>query len=664
MARFGGGVSMRSVKQSENQIDLEKGLLLEKAEGEGDNDNGKKKYKVPLAKLSVSLAAPTAEELNLKRPSFLTAWVMIKALFPYYWTKNTFSAKVRVVISVSIIFISKAINLYVPQVFTKIINSLPDQVPVKLILWFGLLAVIQKSIFDMRDLVFQEVSNGAIRVVSLETFDHMHKLSLSFHLSKRSGGLIKIVERGTDSIVTLLSLLLFNIFPTILELFTVTLFLLFSYGFYFSMINLTCCIAYVLFTLSVTEYRNQFRRLANKKEREASDIRMDTLQNFETIKYFTSEAYERSRYEEALKQFHQINVQAKSTYVALNTGQSTIIIIGSTLGLLYATYMASLGGFTVGDIIAINTYIAQMFQPLSWLGTSYRMIIQAFTDMENLMDLLNTKPEVDDAPNAVPLSYTTADNELPSIEFNNVSFSYKNGNKILDNVSFKVPAGKSVAIVGETGGGKSTIFRLLCRFYDVNEGEILVGQQDIRSVTQVSLRGAIGVVPQDTVLFNDTIAFNIGFGKRDCSDEDLIDAAERAQILQFINNSPEGFGTIVGERGLRLSGGEKQRVAIARTILKNPPILILDEATSALDSKTEKNIQKSLNDISKGRTTLIIAHRLSTIMHCDEILVLKNGTIIERGDHFQLLNLKGEYAKLVEEQNKKIIIDEQPPTPI
>eukprot|EP01133_Synstelium_polycarpum_P012474 gene12474-14635_t len=636
MGRF-GAVSYRAVKTLDNDTHIEMGAT---------DKSGKK---IPLSKLSIVNNAPNVAELTLKRPTMEMAKAMVIALFPYYWTKNPVSLRLRVLISVSLIFVSKGINLYVPLIFKNIINSLPDNVPVKAVVMFGALTIVQKTIWDVRDLIFQDVTDGATKTISLETFDHLHKLSLSYHLSKRSGSLVRIVDRGTQSIVTLLSLLLFNIFPTLLELVTVTFFLLFSYGSTFAFINLCACTFYITFTLLITEWRNQFRRLANKKENEASDVRMESMTNFETIKYFTAEASERERYHHALHEFFLISHKSKISYFILNAGQSSIITIGATLGLLFATYSAANGGFSVGDIIAINTYTAQMFAPLSWLGTSYRMIIQSFTDMENLIDLLNTRSDVEDSPNAVPLEFSSGSSDgdsLPSIEFENVSFYYKDDVRILENISFSVPPGKSVALVGPTGGGKSTIFRLLCRFYDVKEGAIRIGSQDIRDVSQVSLRGAIGVVPQDTVLFNDTIAFNIGFGKRECEDDELIEAARRAQILDFIEASPDKFSTVVGERGLRLSGGEKQRVAIARTLLKNPPILILDEATSALDSKTEKKIQQSLNDISKGRTTLVIAHRLSTIVHCDEILVLKHGGIVERGDHNTLLEMNGEYASL------------------
>ncbi|EGG14197.1 ABC transporter B family protein [Cavenderia fasciculata] len=645
MGRF-GAVGMKQVRAA----DMEEGggnytLMLKDAKS-------RHKYQVPLSKLSVALKPPNFDELTLKRPAWSTALMMITRLIPYYWTKNSFNIKVRVIISLSIIFFSKGINLYVPLLFKNIINEATIGVPMKTIMFYGLLLIIQKSVWDIRDVIFQPVTDSATRNVSLETFDHLQKLSLSFHHQKRTGAMIKVIERGTNSIVTLLSLLLFNIFPTLLELATVSVFLLFTYGATFAFINLSSCVFYIMFTLTVTEWRNQFRRLANRKESEASDVRMDSLSNFETIKYFTSEEYELKRYDNALLDYFIINAKARITYFFLNVGQSTIITIGTVMGLLFCTYGASAGALTVGDIIAINTYIAQMFQPLAWLGTSYRMIIQSFTDMESLIELLETKPEIVDEPNALPLLY---EGTLPSVEFRNVSFSYKNDDRLLlDDISFVVPPGKSVAIVGPTGAGKSTIFRLLCRFYDVKGGQVLVGGKDVRDVQQISLRQAIGVVPQEAILFHDTIAYNLAFGKRDCSDEELIEAAKRAQIYDFIDQSPEGFSTVVGERGLRLSGGEKQRVSIARTILKNPDILILDEATSALDVSTEKKIQESLNDISQGRTTLVIAHRLSTIINCDEILVLKDGSIIERGNHQQLLAAQGEYHHLWTQQADKI----------
>eukprot|EP01132_Coremiostelium_polycephalum_P008283 gene8283-10177_t len=670
MGRF--GVNRSNIRQADSR-EVEVSLLYDQNNGKPSSTTTDKKNainkptentnttkKLPLSQLSITSKQAQIEELVLKRPSFSMAWSMIKQLIPYYWNRNTLSIKLRVVLCVTMIFIAKGINLTVPLVFKGIINGLPGS-PGSAHQWALLfvLTVVQKSIWDLRDVIFQKVSDSATLNISLQTFDHLHNLSLSYHLSRRTGSLLRIVERGTNSIILLLSLLLFNIFPTLVELFTVSVFLMFSYGSTFAVINIFSCFIYITFTLVITEWRNQYRKLANKKENEANDIRVDSLVNYENIKHFTSEEYERGRYNNLMQDYFQINMKSKLSYFLLNFGQSSIITVASTIGLMFATYQAAAGNFSIGDIIAINAYIAQMFSPLTWLGSSYRMILQSFADMENLIDLLNTKSEVVDAPDAEPLQFLYSngpgfpsylenfnENGLPSIEFRDVSFSYKTGGKLLDNISFRVPPGKSVAIVGPTGSGKSTIFRLLCRFYDVESGQIIVGNQDIRNVTQKSLRGAIGVVPQDTVLFNDTIAFNIGFGRREASDEELIEAAAKAQILDFIQSSPEGFSTIVGERGLRLSGGEKQRVAIARTLLKNPPILILDEATSALDSKTEKKIQQSLNEISKGRTTLVIAHRLSTIVHCDEIIVLKNGCIVEKGNHQQLLELGAEYSSL------------------
>ncbi|KAM9973980.1 hypothetical protein ACTFIW_007642 [Dictyostelium discoideum] len=664
MGRF-GAVSYRQVKQSEaDTIEIDS---LKNGDIEKYNEENDKISRIPLAQLSINkinaIKSSVIEELSLKRPSYFMATKMIKSLLPYYWKKNPF--KFRIILCVSIIFFSKLINLSVPLIFKNIINTLPEKVEWHLLILYGVLFLIQKSIWDIRDLLFQDVNDSATKQINLETFDHLHRLSLSYHLNKRTGSLIKIVERGTSSVVQLLSLLLFNIFPTLVELFTVSTFLLFSYGAEFAFINLTSCVVYIAFTLYVTERRTKHRRLANKKENEASDIKVDSLMNFETIKYFTAESYERKRYDFALMDFFQTNKKSKVSYFLLNFGQSSIIVIGTTLGLGLATWRASQNGFTLGDVIAINTFIAQMFSPLSWLGSSYRMILTAFTDMENLFELLDTQPEVSDSPNAKELNFNDTNNPsktiLPSIEFRNISFTYPNKNKkqqqqqqsspkILDNISFTVPAGKSIALVGSTGGGKSTIFRLLCRFYDVDQGEILINGENIKDVTQTSLRSIIGVVPQETVLFNDTVAYNIGFGNREANDDQLIDASRRAQILSFIESSPDGFRTVVGERGLRLSGGEKQRVSIARALLKDPPILILDEASSSLDTFTERKIQQAINEVSKGRTTLVIAHRLSTIIHCDEILVLKDGQIVERGSHSYLLDFNGDYAHLWNQQ--------------
>ncbi|KAM9975978.1 hypothetical protein ACTFIR_009819 [Dictyostelium discoideum] len=627
MGRF-GAVSYRQVKQSEaDTIEIDS---LKNGDIEKYNEENDKISRIPLAQLSINkinaIKSSVIEELSLKRPSYFMATKMIKSLLPYYWKKNPF--KFRIILCVSIIFFSKLINLSVPLIFKNIINTLPEKVEWHLLILYGVLFLIQKSIWDIRDLLFQDVNDSATKQINLETFDHLHRLSLSYHLNKRTGSLIKIVERGTSSVVQLLSLLLFNIFPTLVELFTVSTFLLFSYGAEFAFINLTSCVVYIAFTLYVTERRTKHR------------------------------------YDFALMDFFQTNKKSKVSYFLLNFGQSSIIVIGTTLGLGLATWRASQNGFTLGDVIAINTFIAQMFSPLSWLGSSYRMILTAFTDMENLFELLDTQPEVSDSPNAKELNFNDTNNPsktiLPSIEFRNISFTYPNKNKkqqqqqsspkILDNISFTVPAGKSIALVGSTGGGKSTIFRLLCRFYDVDQGEILINGENIKDVTQTSLRSIIGVVPQETVLFNDTVAYNIGFGNREANDDQLIDASRRAQILSFIESSPDGFRTVVGERGLRLSGGEKQRVSIARALLKDPPILILDEASSSLDTFTERKIQQAINEVSKGRTTLVIAHRLSTIIHCDEILVLKDGQIVERGSHSYLLDFNGDYAHLWNQQ--------------
>ncbi|EGC35436.1 hypothetical protein DICPUDRAFT_152232 [Dictyostelium purpureum] len=626
---------------------------------------------IPLSQLSVTNInniRSKESELALKKPGWVMAGKMIKLLLPYYWAKGNLSLKIRVIVCVSIIFASKLLNLYTPILFKNIINNLPAHVPWHWLVAYGLCTLVQKCIWDIRDLIFQDVSDNAVKHINLETFDHLFDLSLSYHLNKRTGSLIKIVERGANSVVQLLSLLLFNIFPTLLELFTVTVFLLFSYGSAFAVINLFSCLLYIGFTLFLTEWRTQHRRLANKKENEASDIKVDSLMNFETIKYFTAEAHERKRYETSLNEYFYVNKKSKVSYFILNFGQAFIIIFGSILGLSLAVWRAAeQPSFSTGDIIAINLYIAQMFAPLSWLGTSYRMILQSFTDIEQLFDLLHTAPDVADSPDATELNlfdHLTGHTRLPSVEFKDVHFSYKSsqagsaknseGNvDVIKGVSFSIPAGKSVALVGSSGGGKSTLFRLLCRFYDVDQGEILVDGQNVKNLTQLSLRKIIGVVPQDIVLFNDTIAYNIGFGNRNATDDQIIEAAKRSQIMEFINKSPEGFKTVVGERGLRLSTGEKQRVSIARALLKNPPILILDEATSSLDTFTERNIQNALNEVSYGRTTLVIAHRLSTIVNCDEIIVLKKGVIAERGTHNQLLELNGEYALLWNEQASK-----------
>ncbi|KYQ93460.1 ABC transporter B family protein [Tieghemostelium lacteum] len=611
----------------------------------------------PLALFSSSAKTLTKkEELHLKRPSWEMITSLWRTLFPYLWSKNSNSIKIRVILSISSVFLWKLLNLLVPVIYKNIIDQLPNSMPWQWLLCYGVLVLVQKNIWDFRDIVYQPVTDNALRNVNLETFDKVHSLGLSYHLSKKSGSLLKTTEKGSYAVVDLMHVILFDTLPTFIEIIMVTVFLWCSYGYTFACINVFSVLVYSVFTFMITEWRNQFRRIANYKEGQSTDIRSDSFTNFETLKYFTAESFERHRYDIALLDYYSTNMKAKWTYILASMGQASIAAVGTVVALTFATWKATGNNqFSIGDLVAINTLIMQVFEPLQWIGSSYRMIMKQFTDMENLVDLLNLKPEISDIPDAqdLDLSDSNGDTILPSIHFNNVSFSYKTETatvKILDGVSFRVEPGKSVALVGPTGAGKSTVFRLLCRFYDVDDGEVLVENQNIKNITQLSLRQAIGVVPQDTVLFNDTIAYNIGFGKREATDEELIDAARRAQILPFIESSPDGFLTLVGERGLRLSGGEKQRVAIARTLLKNPPILILDEATSALDSLTEKKIQQSLNEVSKGRTTLIIAHRLSTIIHCDEILVLKNGIIAERGTHNQLLSIQGEYANLWNQQ--------------
>eukprot|EP01112_Ceratiomyxa_fruticulosa_P022545 TRINITY_DN8290_c0_g1_i1.p1 TRINITY_DN8290_c0_g1~~TRINITY_DN8290_c0_g1_i1.p1 ORF type:complete len:655 (-),score=119.22 TRINITY_DN8290_c0_g1_i1:44-2008(-) len=593
-------------------------------------------------------------ELQLKKTSLDSAWKIVKSLLPYFWPKNDVGVRVRVVVCIIILLIARGINIYVPILYKNAIDQLPAVFPLGNLLAWGTLSLVQRSLGDMRDTIFQHVSQEATLSLSSTTFAHVHSLSLNFHLSKRTGTLVKTIDRGTNAISSLLSLLLFNIVPTILELIVVSVVLWTGYGFWLSVIAFFSTVAYISFTLIITEWRNKYRKASNLKENEASDISMDSLTNFEMIKYFTAEKHELTRYTKAYKEYMDISMKSRLSLTILNFGQNFINVFAVVFAVILAAKAVTTGRFTIGDIVAVNAYIVQLYVPLSWLGSSYRMIIQSFTDMEKLFDLLETKPEVKDKEN--PQDLILSQFSSPDIEFRNVSFRYNNNSEIplLKNISFHVPSGKSFALVGQSGQGKTSIFRLLCRFYDVNEGEILINGQNIKDITQESLRAAIGVVPQDTVLFNDTIEYNVWYGNRKATKDDIIDAVKAASLYDFISTTPLGFETKVGERGLRLSGGEKSRVAIARVLLKNPPVLVLDEATSALDSKTEKEIQNSLNEVSKGRTSLVIAHRLSTIVGCDEILVLKNGSIVERGTHSQLLELNGEYASMWNQQLKNL----------
>jgi ATP-binding cassette, subfamily B, heavy metal transporter len=509
------------------------------------------------------------------------------------------------------------------------------------LLGYGALRLATTLFGELRDMVFAKVTQHAIRRIALQVFRHLHGLSLRFHLERQTGGVSRDIERGTRAIETLMRFTLFSIVPTLLEIGLVSIILLVKYDIWFSVVTLGTLVAYIGLTISVTEWRTKFRRTMNEMDSKANTRAIDSLINYETVKYFGNEEFESKRYDENLQKWEKASVSSQTSLAGLNAGQSFIIAFGVTALMSLAANGVVKGTMTLGDLVLVNAFLIQLYIPLNFLGVIYREIKQSLADMEKMFTLMRQNKEIQDSPDAIPLSIEGA-----AVRFDNVDFSYETKRQILAGVSFDIPAGKRVAVVGTSGAGKSTLSRLLFRFYDVNAGRILIDGQDIRGVKQQSLRAAIGIVPQDTVLFNDTIYYNIAYGNTNATREQVIAAAESAHIREFIESLPDKYDTMVGERGLKLSGGEKQRVAIARTLLKNPHILIFDEATSALDSKTEKIIQAELRDIAANRTTLVIAHRLSTIVDADEILVMEHGQIVERGGHHALLLRNGVYAQM------------------
>jgi len=541
---------------------------------------------------------------------------------------------------------AKLAAVMVPLVLKELIDALDKShtslvLPLSLIIAYGMLRFASTTFADMRDVVFGKVTQRAMRRVSMAVFQHLHALSLRFHLERQTGGITRDIERGSKAISSLVGYLLFRITPTVLEILMVAVILFIKLDWVFGLITLITLVAYIGFTVTITDWRTQFVRRANALDSEAYGRAIDSLLNYETVKYFGNERYEATRYDGSLAEWERAALQSQKSLGFLNAAQAGTIAIGVTLMVIRAANGVVEGTLTLGDLVMVNAFLLQMFQPLGFLGVMYREIKQSLTDVERMFTLLHRPREVEDAPDARTLVVDNGE-----VKFEHVSFSYNADRAILHDVSFTIPAGKTVAAVGASGAGKSTLARLLFRFYDVNDGSIKIDGQDIRQITQESLRAAIGVVPQDTVLFNDSIYYNIAYGRPDASRDEVTDAARSAHILAFIESLPQGWETVVGERGLKLSGGEKQRVAIARTLLKNPAILILDEATSALDTKTEKAIQSELLEIAKSRTSLIIAHRLSTVVEADEILVIDAGRIVERGRHPELLAKNSVYAHM------------------
>ncbi len=565
----------------------------------------------------------------------------IRTLLPYLW-----EFKGRVLLAVALLVMAKLANVAVPLVLKDIVDALDQPrallaLPVILLVAYGVLRFCATLFGELRDAVFAKVTQRSIRRVALQVFQHLHRLALRFHLERQTGGISRDIERGTRGIGFLLNFMLFNIIPTLVEIGLVAAILLAKYDKWFAIIVFTTLVIYIAFTLIITEWRMVFRRTMNDMDSKANTRAIDSLLNYETVKYFSNEAFETRRYDESLQVWEKAAIRNTTSLATLNAGQSFIIAVGVTALMLLAGQGVVDGTMTLGDLVLVNAYMIQIYIPLHFLGFVYREIKHSLADMEKMFTLLEQNAEVQDAPGAADLSI-----EQAAIRFEQVSFHYEANREILFDVSFDVPAGQTVAVVGASGAGKSTLSRLLFRFYDVTGGRILIDGQDIRAVTQQSLRQAIGIVPQDTVLFNDSIYYNIAYGRPGASRDEIIQAASHAHIHDFIASLPNGYDTVVGERGLKLSGGEKQRVAIARAILKNPRILIFDEATSALDSKSEKAIQAELRQIAENRTTLVIAHRLSTIVDADQVLVMDHGRIVERGTHHELLALNGAYAHM------------------
>lgn len=564
----------------------------------------------------------------------------LRTLFPYLWQYRG-----RILAALACLVLAKIANVGVPLVFKEMIDSFADSrlaLPVLLLSLYGVLRFSTSLFTELREILFARVTQRVIRRVALEVFQHLHNLSLRFHLARQTGGISRDLERGTRSISSLISYTLYSILPTLIEVFLVLGILFVRYDIIFVLITLASLTAYVVFTVKVSDWRINIRRAVNENDSAANSRAIDSLINYETVKYFNNEHWETQRYDAQLVQLEAASVRSQTTLAYLNLGQQGIIALGVTAMMWHAAAGVVDGSMTIGDLVLVNAFLIQLYIPMNFLGIVYREIRQALADIERMFALLGSEREIVDRADAQTLSAHSP----VTVEFCAVDFAYDSKRTILHGISFQIPAGKNVAVVGASGSGKSTLARLLYRFYDVQGGCVRINGEDIRNLTQASLRAAIGIVPQDTVLFNESILYNIRYGRPEASDTEVYQAAQAAHLHQFIESLPDGYQTQVGERGLKLSGGEKQRVAIARALLKNPQLLIFDEATSALDSKTERAIQSELELASRGRTSLIIAHRLSTIMQADNILVMDNGQIIEQGRHSELLACGGTYARM------------------